>query len=368
MNPQTEIATAGPFNTSAMPFFDANRLQLRSEQTDGGTNQRDRILGHKWQVNAKFEDMPSSTTKFIRPVADTIFGRFQLAIMKKFNQFSFNRNRQLGSALEKRNRKAREHHMLQDELRSALTNDELTLVFQPHARTNGEITGFEALARWPHAKRGMIGPDTFIPLAEDSGMSMEIGKWVLRQACREAASWKEPLQISVNLSAAQFNHDELPALVQSVLVEAGLAPERLELEIQETALAEDYTRAISASRRLKDLGVKIVIDDFGAGYSTLSFLRSLPFDKLKIDNSFVAQLEKNAKATAVIRNIIGLAHSLSLPAIAEGVESEEQHAFLEREGCDEVQGFLIDPPKAIDDYAQIVGKIDREQRGREFAA
>jgi EAL domain-containing protein (putative c-di-GMP-specific phosphodiesterase class I) len=356
MNTQTEIATAGPFNNLAMPFFDANRLQLRSEQTDGGTNQRDRILAHEWEVNAKFEGMTPSTTKFIRPMADRIFGRFQLAMMKMLNQLSFNKNRQLGSALEKRNSRARERQMLQDELRAALDNDELALVFQPHARTNGEITGFEALARWPHAKRGMIGPDIFIPLAEDSGMSMEIGKWVLRQACREATRWQEPLQIAVNLSAAQFSHDDLPALVQSALAETGLAPERLELEIQETALAEDYTRAISISRRLKDLGVKIVIDDFGAGYSTLSFLRSFPFDRLKIDKSFVAQLEKNPKATAIIRNIIGLAHSLSLPAVAEGVESEEQHAFLEREGCDEVQGFLIDPPKAIDDYAQIVGK------------
>jgi EAL domain-containing protein (putative c-di-GMP-specific phosphodiesterase class I) len=368
MNPQTEIATAGPFSNPAMLFFDLNRLQLRSERTDGGANHRDHDSAQKWQGNAKFGDMPSSTTKFIRPMADTIFGRFQLAVMKTLNQISFNRNRQLGSALEKRNRKARERQMLQDELRSALANDVLTLAFQPHARTNGEITGFEALARWPHAKRGMIGPDIFIPLAEDSGMSMEIGEWVLRQACREAASWKEPLQIAVNLSAAQFHHDELPALVQSVLTETGLAPERLELEIQETALAEDYTRAIAVSRQLKDLGVKIVIDDFGAGCSTLSFLRSLPFDKLKIDNSFVAQLEKNPKATAIIRNIIGLAHSLSLPAVAEGVESEEQHAFLEREGCDEVQGFLIDPPKAIDDYAQIVGKADREQRVRDVAA
>ena len=188
---------------------------------------------------------------------------------------------------------------------------------------------------------------------------MQLGEWVLREACREAASWNQNLQIAVNVSPIQFKHGDLPTLIRTVLADTGLAPHRLELEITETALVEDFSSAISVSLELKKLGVKIAMDDFGSGFSSLSYLHAFPFDKIKIDKSFVGQLETNPKAPTIIRTIIGLAHSLSLPALAEGVESEDQFKFLKREGCDEIQGYFIGRPKEIDDYADIAGKADR---------
>jgi diguanylate cyclase len=253
----------------------------------------------------------------------------------------------------------RRRRLLQQELTSAVENHELTLAYQPQSRTNGEITGFEALVRWHHPERGMIGPDLFIPLAEDSGLILELGEWVLREACREAASWSKAFLIAVNISSVQFKQGDLPALVKTILEETGLAPERLELEITETALVDDFTRAVSITRRIKELGVKIAMDDFGTGYSSLSYLQSFPFDKIKIDQSFVARLDENPQSPAIIRAIVGLAHSLSVPTLAEGVETKEQLAFLAQEGCDEVQGFLIGRPKDIDKYAKIVGRAAR---------
>lgn len=253
----------------------------------------------------------------------------------------------------------REQRMLQHELRLAIEGDELTLAYQPMARTNGEIVGFEALVRWRYQGRGLIAPDVFVPLAESSGQIMQLGEQILREACREAATWNHKLKIAVNLSPVQFKHGDLPALVHSALLETGLAPNRLELEVTESILIDDFTKATSILRRLKTLGVKIVLDDFGTGYSSLSYLHAFPFDKIKIDKSFVAQIGRHPQAPIIIRAVIGLARGLSLPTVAEGVETEEQLAFLEREACDEIQGFHIGQARDIDKYAEVVGKASQ---------
>ena len=209
-----------------------------------------------------------------------------------------------------------------------------------------EIIGFEALARWLHPVRGFVPPSDFIPLAEESGLIVEMGEWILREACREAASWPMPLQIAVNLSPAQFMHGDLVGLVHSILLETGLAPGRLELEITEGVLIEDFDRGLALLRRLKALGVRISMDDFGSGYSSLSYLQAFPFDKIKIDRAFVINLGRNPQSAAIVRAVIGLGHGLEMSIVAEGVETQEQLGFLADEGCDAVQGYFIGKPAA----------------------
>jgi EAL domain-containing protein (putative c-di-GMP-specific phosphodiesterase class I) len=256
----------------------------------------------------------------------------------------------------------RERRALQHELRSALDNEELVLHYQPQASIRGEITGFEALVRWFHPSRGLVPPGDFIPLAEESGSIIAIGEWILRHACREAAGWPNPLQVAINLSPVQFRHGDLPGLVHTVLLETGLAPGRLELEITEGVLIGDYSRAVSILRRLKMLGVRIAMDDFGTGYSSLSYLQAFPFDKIKIDRAFIANLDRNAQSAAIIRAVIGLGRGLNLPVVAEGVETKDQLAFLSREACDEVQGYLIGRPGPIDNFAAMVGRPAESMR------
>jgi len=250
----------------------------------------------------------------------------------------------------------RERRALQHDLRSSIDRGELTLHYQPQARIDGGIIGFEALMRWQHPTRGRVSPGMFIPLAEESGLIVEMGEWVLREACREAASWPQPLQIAVNLSPVQFRVGDLAALVHAVLIETGLAPSRLELEITEGALIDDFSRAVSILRRLKGLGVRIAMDDFGTGYSSLSYLQSFPFDKIKIDQTFISNLERNPQSAAIVRAVIGLARGLDLPVIAEGVETKDQLAFLAHEACDQVQGYFIGRPEPIENYAEMVGR------------
>ena len=253
----------------------------------------------------------------------------------------------------------RERRALQQELQAAVENGELFLHYQPQATIAGEIVGFEALLRWQSPSRGLVSPVIFIPLAEESGLIVAMGEQVLREACREAAAWPRPLQIAVNLSPVQFRHGDLPALVHAILLETGLAPARLELEITEGVLIDDAARALNILRRLKLLGVRIAMDDFGTGYSSLSYLQSFPFDKIKIDRAFIANLDKNPQSAAIIRAVVGLGRGLNLPVVAEGVETREQLAFLAREACDQVQGYLIGHPRAIDDYAELVGRPAR---------
>jgi diguanylate cyclase (GGDEF)-like protein/PAS domain S-box-containing protein len=256
----------------------------------------------------------------------------------------------------------RERRDLQLDLRSATACGELQLYFQPQARIDGDVVGFEALLRWRHPHRGMVPPNTFIPLAEESGLIIPIGEWVLREACGEAAGWTKPLQVAVNLSPVQFQHGDLVGLVHSVLLETGLTPSRLELEITENVLIGDFSSALSILRRLKLLGVRIAMDDFGTGYSSLSYLQSFPFDKIKIDKTFISNLDRNPQSAAIIRAVIGLGRGLQLPVIAEGVETKSQLDFLAREACDLVQGYVVGRPLPIEDYADLVRRPPVEQK------
>jgi EAL domain-containing protein (putative c-di-GMP-specific phosphodiesterase class I) len=186
-------------------------------------------------------------------------------------------------------------------------------------------------------------------------MIVEMGEWILRESCREAASWKKPLQIAVNLSPVQFLHGDLVGLVHSILLETGLTPGRLELEITEGVLIRDFDRSLSLLRRLKSLGVRIAMDDFGTGYSSLSYLQSFPFDKIKIDRAFIMNLGVNPQSAAIVRAVIGLGHGLDVPIVAEGVETGDQLAFLAEEHCDQVQGYYIGKPAPIRQYAVLTG-------------
>src|SRR5712672_1108222 len=230
----------------------------------------------------------------------------------------------------------RDRRVLHQDLSLAIKNGELSLHYQPQAMwrqtaASSEVIGFEALARWHHPVRGFVPPADFIPLAEESGLIVEMGEWILREACREAASWSMPLQIAVNLSPAQFMHGDLVGLVHSILLETGLSPGRLELEITEGVLIEDFERGLSLLRRLKALGVCISMDDFGSGYSSLTYLQAFPFDKIKIDRAFVMNLGRTPQSAAIVRAVIGLGHGLEMSIVAEGVETQEQLGFLSEE-------------------------------------
>jgi diguanylate cyclase (GGDEF)-like protein len=250
----------------------------------------------------------------------------------------------------------RKHHAIQLDLRGAIERNELELYFQPQARLQHEIVAFEALLRWHHPVRGFVPPSTFVPLAEESGLIFGIGEWVLREACREAARWSNPLRVSVNLSPVQFRHGDLPSLVHAILLETGLPPARLELEVTEGVLINDFERTVSILRRLKSLGVRVAMDDFGTGYSSLSYLQAFPFDKIKIDQRFICNLEHDAQSATIVRAVIGLARGLNIPVLAEGVETQAQLNFLTAEHCDKVQGFLIGRPEPISHYAKCVGR------------
>jgi diguanylate cyclase (GGDEF)-like protein len=250
-------------------------------------------------------------------------------------------------------RQIREKRSLQHDIALAPEKNELELYFQPQATAGGAVFGFEALLRWRHPLRGMVSPAIFIPLAEETGAIEAIDEWVLREACREAASWPNPLSIAVNLSPVDFRRRDIPAMILSILLETGLNPKRLEIEITEGVLIDDFERAIAILRKIKNLGVRIAMDDFGTGYSSLSYLQSFPFDKIKIDQTFIGEIGSNFQATAIVHAILGLGRALMLPVIAEGVETEEQRLLLAGEGC-ELQGYLIGRPQPIAHYRHLV--------------
>ncbi len=230
-------------------------------------------------------------------------------------------------------------------LREALDQNQFELHYQLQASIEtGKVTGYEVLLRWRHADGKYTSPAEFIPIAEDTGMILPIGEWVLRKACEEAVRWAEPHRIAVNLSPVQLAHTDLPRLVHQILLETGLQPSRLELEITETAMITDMDRTTHVLRQLKLLGVSVAMDDFGTGYSSLSTLRAFPFDKIKLDRSFMAELDGGPQSKAIIRAVLALGESLNIPVLAEGVETAEQLAFLTEQGCDEVQGYLLGRP------------------------
>jgi diguanylate cyclase (GGDEF)-like protein/PAS domain S-box-containing protein len=252
--------------------------------------------------------------------------------------------------------RVRDRRALRHDLNFAIERNELSLHYQPKAKLTGEIIGFEALLRWRHPQRGWISPADFIPAAEESHLIVEIGEWVLRHVCQEAATWPRPLGVAVNLSPVQFQYGDLTKLVHTILLETGLPAHRLGLEITEGVLIQDSARALTVLRQLKALGVRIVMDDFGKGYSSLSYLQLFPFDKIKIDRDFVHNVCQNSQSAAIVRAVMGLAQAIGLPVLAEGVETEEERDFLRTVGCDEMQGYLIGRPRPIEHYAAELGR------------
>jgi diguanylate cyclase (GGDEF)-like protein/PAS domain S-box-containing protein len=238
---------------------------------------------------------------------------------------------------------------LEHDLRHAVENNQLELHYQPLVNcVSGKVEGFEALLRWHHPKHGMMRPGEFIPLAEETGLIIKIGQWVIETACEAAAKWIEPHRLAVNISPIQFRKSDLVQIVSDALASAGLPGERLEIEITEGILMEDTERAIEVLSALREQGVRIALDDFGTGYSSLSYLRSFTLDKLKIDRSFIKELGQSPESEIIVRTIIGLAHNLGLSIVAEGVETPQQLSILRDLTCDQLQGYLFGRPKRMD--------------------
>lgn len=245
---------------------------------------------------------------------------------------------------------ARERRLLEHDLRHAIARGQLRLVFQPLvATTFSSVIGYEALLRWDHPERGEVPPDFFIPVAEEIGAIIAIGEWVLREACTIAAGWPPNLSVAVNVSTVQFQVPNLPQIVRDALQQSGLEGQRLELEITETAFMRNRQGALKALHEIRAMGVRIAMDDFGTGYSSLSNLKAFPFDKIKIDKSFVASISDDEAARSIVRAIVGLGRSFGMPIVAEGVETEAQHQMLLDEGCPQAQGFYFGAP-GVDPY------------------
>lgn len=257
---------------------------------------------------------------------------------------------------------------LESHLRRAIAQDELFLQYQPKVDLrSGGLAGFEALVRWQHPEYGVIPPDEFIPIAEESGMIVPIGEWVLRSAVGQLAAWRAqglPLApVAVNLSARQFLQSDVIAMVGELLEQSGLAPGLLELELTESVSMADPERSVVVMRGLGDLGVMLSIDDFGTGYSSFGYLRRLPLDKLKIDKSFVQDMAHSAESSAIVQAIVAMAHRLQLAVIAEGVETADQVAALRKADCDQIQGYYYSRPLAVEDCAAFIRQYAAEPAG-----
>lgn len=239
----------------------------------------------------------------------------------------------------------RERHVLELELRKAIAHEEFELHYQPFINLNPRrINGFEALLRWRSPTRGLVMPDEFISLAEELGLIVPIGEWVLHEACRNARAWAEHIRVAVNLSPVQFHRSDLVATVRHALKESGLSPHRLELEVTESLMLESTDEVLLTLHQLRALGVSIAMDDFGTGYSSLSYLTMFPFDRIKIDRAFTTGIEQRPESLAVIRAVTGMCSSLGIVSTAEGVETAGQLGMLDNEQCDEVQGYLFSRP------------------------
>ncbi len=241
------------------------------------------------------------------------------------------------------------------DLRRALAEEQFALAYQPVVNAeSGLLTGFEALLRWRNPERGVVSPGEFMPIAEEAGLIGPIGAWVLARACSDAASWPSDLKLAVNLSPRQFIGRDLGRDVEQALLAARLAPQRLELEITETVLLQDNETTLGLLHRLRDLGVAISMDDFGTGYSSLSYLRRFPFDKIKVDQSFIASLEQDPSGLEIVRAVISLTKALGMKVLAEGVENMAQAEILRREGCDELQGYLFSSPVSVSEVRRVI--------------
>jgi EAL domain-containing protein (putative c-di-GMP-specific phosphodiesterase class I) len=247
---------------------------------------------------------------------------------------------------------------LELELRKAIVKGEFELDYQPIVDVKtGRITSCEALVRWHHPDRGVIAPLDFIPIAEETGLIVPLGEWVLRHACAEAVRWPKEITVAVNLSPAQFKSRNLVQTVVGALADSRLPAARLELEITELVLLQESESALAVLHELRDLGIRIAMDDFGTGYSSLGYLRSFPFDKIKIDQSFIRDLPSKEDSVAIVRAVVGLSSSLGITTTAEGVETKEQLESLTSEGCNEVQGFLFSAPRPAAEVEHILNAM-----------
>ncbi len=253
---------------------------------------------------------------------------------------------------------ARDRRALARDLHDAVKNGELELHYQLQTSlADGSIRGSEALMRWRHPTRGLISPLDFIPLAEESELIIPMGEWALRRACRDMAEGKLPGVVAVNLSPVQFKQNDLAETIHSILVETGVTPQQLEVEVTESTMMGDQNGALHTLRKLKAMGIAIAMDDFGTGYSSLATLHAFPFDKIKLDQSFVQRIPLDLSAMAIVRTILALGKSLGVPVLAEGIETEEQLLFLASEGCKEGQGYLMARPVPLDKMLPAVANI-----------
>jgi diguanylate cyclase (GGDEF)-like protein len=251
---------------------------------------------------------------------------------------------------------------MERDMRAALALGGFTLYYQPLVNLQTKkVTAFEALMRWHHVERGHVPPSEFIPVAEEMGLIVQLGEWALRQACTEAVEWPDDIRVSVNLSPLQFSKGNLVSTVLSALASSGLPASRLELEITESVLLEKSERNIAILNQLRALGVRISMDDFGTGYSSIGYLRSFPFDKIKIDQSFVRDVLVDKGSLAIVRAITGLGVSFGITTTAEGVETEEQMRFLDLEGCIEVQGYLFSRPVPASQVAGLMARLNNNR-------
>ncbi|MBR0686025.1 EAL domain-containing protein [Bradyrhizobium manausense] len=240
---------------------------------------------------------------------------------------------------------AQNRRALEFDLRNGLAAGEFELHYQPIVKTDGrEISGFEALIRWRHPRRGLVPPGSFIPFAEEIGLIVPIGEWVIRQACATASRWPNHLHIAINISAVQFRQPGLTEVIVGALAATGLDPGRLEIEITESVLIQDRNGALATLHQLRALGIRIAMDDFGTGYSSLTYLQCFPFDKIKIDRSFVGGVGNDTGSLSIVRAVAALAHGMGMTTTAEGVETDEQRDRITAEGCTEMQGYLFSPP------------------------
>jgi EAL domain-containing protein (putative c-di-GMP-specific phosphodiesterase class I) len=266
-----------------------------------------------------------------------------------------------------------ERLMMENDLRHAVARREFALYYQPKVDlTNGSVVGMEALLRWQHPSKGLVSPDEFIPLAEDTGLIVPIGRWVIEEACAQNKAWQRAgmphLRVAINISAVQFKQKDLLDTIKYALETSGLSPEFLEVEVTETVVMQNASQAIVTLEKLSEMGIHVSIDDFGTGYSSLSYLKRFPIDKLKIDRSFIREISSDRDDAAIVRATIALAHNLRLRVIAEGVETEDQLQFLRALGCDEYQGYYKSKPLPANEFArQMRSEIWSQHREREAA-
>jgi EAL domain-containing protein (putative c-di-GMP-specific phosphodiesterase class I) len=249
-------------------------------------------------------------------------------------------------------------------LRQALERSEFEVYYQPKVSlVSGKIVGAEALIRWRHPERGLVPPLEFIGLAEETGLIVPMGEWILRNVCEQSVIWQaqgmEPMRIAVNLSHYQFSQPDLHHKILNVIKSTGFSPDYLELELTESSLVKDMEMTVATLKELRTIGIKISMDDFGTGYSSLSYLQQLPIDTLKIDRCFIRNLSKSPENRAITAAIIQMAHTLNLKVVAEGVEIEEERRFLAEHSCDEIQGYLFSRPVPANEFAELV-KVEKK--------